>query len=158
MLFRSPDIRYSFGDLEEGPAAFRASSHLDDPHSNFWRDFEQVLTLGGRFDEAGTFTAPYVFTDWPDTVPVFDHMAVVGNNVRVRMAPNAKAAIVTTLSHCLVQSVQPSGNNDEWYQVRLQDGREGHINAQYLRSPIDYRAAFQVINGQWKMIFFIAGD
>lgn len=158
MTIASPNIHFSFGDVENGPVAFRAGLNLDDPRSSFWPDLQNALQLGGRFDSAGVFTAPYVFTDWPDAVDLVDYMAVTGRNVRVRAAPNVEAETLATLSHCLVQAVQPSGKDDNWYQVRLQDGREGHIHAQYLRSPLDHRAAFESIHGQWKMIFFIAGD
>jgi hypothetical protein len=42
--------------------------------------------------------------------------------------------------------------------VRLPDGRAGFVDSRFVRSPIDYRAAFARIDGRWQMTLFLAGD
>jgi hypothetical protein len=42
--------------------------------------------------------------------------------------------------------------------IQLDDGRQGYVHSRYLRSPIDYRASFTLIDGQWRMTSSIAGD
>ena len=55
-----------------------------------------------------------------------------------------------------VRAAQPE--DESWRAVRLPDGRAGFVDRRYLRSPIDYRAAFARIDGRWQMTLFLAGD
>ena len=42
--------------------------------------------------------------------------------------------------------------------VQLADGRAGYMWHAYVRSPVDYRALFNLIGGRWRMTAFVAGD
>ena len=46
----------------------------------------------------------------------------------------------------------------EWTRIKLRDGRTGYISSRYVRSPIDYRAVFNKMDGRWRMTAFVAGD
>ena len=45
-----------------------------------------------------------------------------------------------------------------WWAVTLPDGESGYVEARLAVSPVDYRAGVQETDGQWRMIFFLAGD
>lgn len=150
------DIEFSFGG-ENGVRNFSNFFDLNRGGSAaFWKEMRQVLRLGGKFKN-GEFHAPYVYANWPKNLDAFTHSAVVGSGVRIRSRPSLDAPAIGTASYEILRlrSVEaPSG----WKAVRTQDGRPGFIASGYLRSPIDYRAHFKRVNGEWKLTVFIAGD
>jgi SH3-like domain-containing protein len=54
--------------------------------------------------------------------------------------------------------IRSPGHPYGWLQVALADGQRGFVADRYLRSPIDYRVAFEKQDGNWRMTFFLAGD
>ncbi len=149
-----PDIKVSFGG-DDGREAFRAVvTSADD---DFWAEFGSILAMGGRFGGDDSFTAPYVFSDWPSTFDAFSCVAIVGRGVAVRREPALAAPVVARLDHRIVEVVaeQPAA---EWTRVRLADGRHGFIATRYVRSPIDHRARFVFEGGRWQLVFYVAGD
>ena len=46
----------------------------------------------------------------------------------------------------------------DWYEIKTLGGKKGFVKAEFVRSPIDYRAGFEKKSGKWKMTFFLAGD
>lgn len=157
-----PDVRNTFGD-DNGIAAFRRRWGLAEGGDDLWRELGLVLALGGSFSDDSTFTAPYVFSAWPDTLDAFEHVAVIGRGVRVRAAPDAASAVIGVLSFAVVPRVYDPKRGTEpassrWVAVRLGDGRTGFVAAGYVRSPVDYRAIFRRRGGQWQLLTFIAGD
>ena len=74
-----PTIRVGFGG-GGGIADFREQWQLDQPESSpLWQELGEVLALGGSFSDEGprTFTAPYVFSKWPESVDSFEFLAAV---------------------------------------------------------------------------------
>ena len=106
----------------------------------------------------GAFTAPYVFTQWPDGTDPVDYMAVVASGVRVRGAASADAPTVGTLDFSVVELVDPPAVGARWAKVRLPTGRTGFVDVQLLRSPTDYRIRCVKRNGRWQVVSFLAGD
>lgn len=151
------DIKNSFGG-DDGFDEFKKTWNLDKPDSKLWETLATVLALGGTFDEEGAFTAPYVFTSWPDDLDAFDHMAVTGNGVRVRSEPNTSAPTLATLSFSIVECLPDNDPDKPWVTIRLPSGKTGYIDRRFVRSSIDYRASFSKIDGRWQMTFFLAGD
>ena len=151
-----PDIRNSFGG-DDGIAAFRERWRPEAPDSPVWTTLAEVLSLGGLFDAEGRFVAPYVFSAWPADVDAFEHVAVLGRGVRVRAAPHAGAEPLALLDFAIVR-LQPDQPDAGWSAVRLADGRRGFVHRRLVRSPVDYRAAFEKSHGGWKMTLFLAGD
>ena len=45
-----------------------------------------------------------------------------------------------------------------WLKVETLGGKKGFVGAEFVRSPIDYRAIFVKEKGKWKMSTFVAGD
>lgn len=153
----SPRVLNSFGP-DNGLETFRRMWALDDSGSRFWREFGAVLALGGSFDNAGRFVAPYTYSEWPQSRDAFTHVAVIGESVNVREAPSLDAAAVDSASFEILRSLEPGGKTGNWTRVVLDDGRAGYISNRYIRSPIDYRAIFEKQYGRWWLTVFVAGD
>ena len=150
-----PQIKLGFGG-DDGVDALKRT--LETADSDAWHELDEVLELGGTFQEPDTFVAPYVFSRWPDQFDSFEHVAVIGSSVRIRTRPALSAPVVATVSYAILK-LGPDGYSEEpWIGVRLSDGRPGFVDAKFARSPIDYRAAFKFEDGRWRMIFFAAGD
>ncbi len=153
-----PDIKVSFGG-DDGIARFSEIWSPDAADSRLWETLAAVLALGGTFTQADTFTAPYVFADWPEDVDAFEHAAIVGSRVRVRAAPTLEAPAIASLSYAIVELADRAADADDaWVAVRLTDGRTGFVARRYVRSPLDYRAIFQKAGDGWRLRAFVAGD
>jgi hypothetical protein len=160
-----PNIQISFGG-EEGIQAFRELWKPEDVNSEVWNTLAQLLRLGGSFGESkNEFWAPYVFSRFADDCGGFDFSAIIAKDVRVRTEPNDKAPMITSLSYDIVLNVsgtdspEPKNKADPaWVRIRLPDGREGFVSAQFIRSPTNYRAGFKKTGGKWLLTHLIAGD
>jgi hypothetical protein len=56
----------------------------------------------------GTFAASYVFGRWPEPFDSFEHVAVLGANVRVRAEPGPQGRILTALTFDVVRLAAPA--------------------------------------------------
>jgi hypothetical protein len=151
-----PNIRVAF-DGAGGPEAFR-EYHVNNPEEDFWREFGQILALGGRFRTPAAFDAPYVFSDWPEEFDAFECLAVIGTSVRLRARPGLNGRVLGALSFGIVQLLPDQPSDPEWRHVRSADGRTGYMASRYLRSPIDHRALFEFIEGRWWLVAYVALD
>jgi hypothetical protein len=155
-----PDIKFSFGD-DHGVAGFERYWELDRPQtSKLWQELTTVLSLGGRLREADgavEFWAPYTFTDFPGDWDAFESAVILGADVNLRAGPGADTAIVERLTFDIVRTIgQETG---EWVKIIGHGGKEGYVARRYIRSPIDYRAAFvKTPTGVWRMKLLVAGD
>jgi hypothetical protein len=151
------NVRVSFGGAN-GIEAFR-KEHLENRDSDFWEEFAKILRLGGRFRREDSFDAPYTFSAWPGDLDSFECLVVVGTRVRARAAPGLNARILTALDFAIVRALPPEGApTPGWRRVQLADGRIGYMASQYVRSPIDHRALFQLQDGRWWLMAYVAGD
>ncbi|HEY6806269.1 MAG TPA: SH3 domain-containing protein [Pyrinomonadaceae bacterium] len=147
-----------------GIASFKTTWHAERPNSTLWSELLKVISLGGHFDEKDhSFSAPYLFGGFPEDVDEFEHGAIIEDGVRVRKEPSTRGEVLATLSFDIIEvptwDPQKSTNDKrEWLLVKLADGQKGYVAAEYVRSPIDYRAIFEKKNGKWMMTAFIAGD
>lgn len=153
-----PSIKNSFGG-NGGIEEFKDMWHPERPDSEVWKELGAVLSLGGTFTAPNQFTAPYTFSKWPNDVDSYDNIAVTGSNVRIRSAPSLDASILTRVSFAILKLAEESrdGHRAEWTAVEV-NGRTGYIKSEFVRSPIDYRAAFEFSGGQWRLVFFLNGD
>jgi hypothetical protein len=149
-----PGIRLSFG-ADNGINVLR--TQLRDPKTTLWADLATALALGGTFAAPTSFTAPYVFASWPSNADSFECAAVIGESVRVRRTAEADSAVVGRVSFEIVQ-VLPDSRSATVVHVRLASGVTGFVSAAFVRSPIDRRATFERVNGQWRLRSFVAGD
>ncbi|HET9532073.1 MAG TPA: SH3 domain-containing protein [Blastocatellia bacterium] len=158
----SPNVKNGFGG-NDGIEEFKKLWRPDHSDSEFWNTMMKVLALGGTFDGAGRFMAPYTYSKFPDEIDGFTHGAVLGENVRVRKEPALDGSVAGTLSYDIVKVVewgakQAVANNQNWVLVSLRDGAKGYVAKTYIRSPIDYRAGFEKRDGRWMLTFFVSGD
>jgi len=150
------NIKNSFGG-DDGLERFRSGWKLDAADSELWDRLGTVLALGGAFHDKDTFVAPYTFAKWPNDVDSFEHVVLVGANIRVRAAPRSDAATLTTMSFAILPRGKEQGADAAWTAVRV-DQRTGYVASRLARSPIDYRAIFALREGQWRLVTFVAGD
>jgi hypothetical protein len=152
-----PRIRNTFGD-NDGIDEFRKMWNSGTADSEIWDVLGTVLGLGGSFQDADTFAAPYIFSRWPETFDSFEHVAVIGTDVRVRSQPRADATAIATMSFSILPMVRPDVEVDGWTAVRVAGNRTGFIASQFVRSPVDYRAIFRYEGRQWQLVTLVAGD
>lgn len=160
------NIKNGFGG-EDGIANFKKNWKITSAKSELWSELLTVLTHGGTFDDRrrNSFYAPYLFTKFPEDIDAFEYEAIFGNNVNLRLKPDAKSAVVATLSYNIVKvdyqnSIKISKNSEQysWLKIETLGGKKGFAKPEFVRSSIDYRAGFEKVKGKWMLTFFLAGD
>lgn len=160
-----PDISYTFG-LGSGPGrtGFKKEWKLDTKpaESELWWTMRQVLDMGGSFSEEGkAFEAPYVFSCWPEQYDSFTHGAIIRPDAVLRPKASHIGQPVATLKYSIVQVLDGERVQNEglkWIKVQVPGGPKGYVEAGDFRSPLDYRARFERLQGTWRMTSFVAGD
>jgi hypothetical protein len=157
-----PQIRNSFGD-NGGAREFRKKWKPESPDSELWNELVEILSLGGAFRKAGKgrdFWAPYVYSNFPEDVDAFEYVAVTGQNVNVRQKPDPASPVISALSYDLVKAPEGLSGNEAagWIKIVTPGGKEGFVSAQFVRSPVDYRASFTKVKGKWMLSALVAGD
>ncbi|GJM34034.1 MAG: hypothetical protein DHS20C18_30350 [Saprospiraceae bacterium] len=163
-------IKCSFG-AENGIPAFVQMWQLDSPEntqkSEVWTTLENILMLGGTFSKnKTTFSAPYVFSTFPDAYDAFEYGAVTGRGVRVRDKPSLQSNVIKTVSYDIVKIIKqasiPETIGDQtypWLEIEMLDGKKGFIFGQFVNNPTSWRALFSINDaGQWRMVSLLAGD
>jgi heme-degrading monooxygenase HmoA len=153
-----PGIRFSFGG-DGGQESFRDWLTSDAEAEAHWRAIEEVLALGGSFQSADSFAAPYMFTaELPETFDVYATYFVLGQATPIRIDPEPDAEVIATVTGAVVQATNGEDFEEPYREVVRSDGSRGFVETPLLRSVIDYRALFNRIDGDWRMTAFIAGD
>lgn len=162
------NITNSFGG-DGGIAEFKKRWNLGSAKSEFWKEFLVVITNGGTFSKergsAKQFWAPYTFNSFPADLDTFEYEAIFGNNVNLRVKPATDASVLATLSYNVIKTdyensvkLPLSEDQYDWLKIETLGGKKGYVMAEYVRSPIDYRAGFEKKGVLWKMTSFITGD
>jgi hypothetical protein len=156
----SPTVGVGFGAEPNTRDEFMQMWNVNAPDSKVWDTLTEILENGGYFvDFQGRrqFTAPYTFSGWPQSVDSFVYCAVSAPKASLYSQPDTGSSVVGTLSYDLVK---PDGGckNPEWQKVSTDTGLSGFLQTKYLRSPIDYRATFEVVGGRWMLVSLVAGD
>jgi len=163
------NIKLSFG-TDSGIERFIEMWNPNSPQSDIWKELGDVVRLGGTFGygkySRDTFWAPYVFGLSGQLGDVWDAV-IVANNAQVHAQPSSSSPVIAVLSYDVVKFGPYDPNpvmekigefSYPWKQIRLGDQRTGYIYGRYVRSPLDYRAAFKKIDGAWKLTVFVKGD
>jgi len=160
------NIKNSFGG-NDGSEEFKKAWKINGPTSDFWNEFLPVITNGGKFSEGENneklFFAPYSFNSFPDDLDAFSYSVIFGNNVNLRSKADMNSSVVASLSYNVVEVINSTKANKNaekvsWYEIKTLGGKRGFVKAEFVRSPIDFRAGFEKKSGKWKMTAFIAGD
>jgi len=150
-----------------GNEEFKSQWNWSSDDSPFWFTMNKLLQLGsGKHNGDRFYSIPYVSSDWPghEKYDVFEHMAITGNNVNVRINPNLKTSeVIGQFSYDIVKvdynKSIPSFDQAIWYYTESLDGKlKGYVFWKNVWSPVGYRATFEFINNEWKMTILIQGD
>jgi hypothetical protein len=80
---------------------------------------------------------------------------ILGARVPVRAAPSPESRVIATLNWDVVTAAPNRPGYDDWWWVRLADGRRGYVTgAGHLRRFGDFRAVFERQRGRWRMTVF----
>jgi hypothetical protein len=161
-------IQFSFG-AENGKEAFIQQWGLDKnpQQSTVWKELRDVLSHGGSLGDNQLYTAPYIFTKFPEGYDHFQYGAILGRNVILREKPSIDSKTIMQLSYEVVEmsgeysenTIDINGDSYHWVKIRTLDGNAGYVAEKYARNPVDYRIGVQEqADGNWKIVFFIAGD
>lgn len=160
----APQIKNSFGG-NEGIDGFKRLWEMDSATTPVWTALTRVLSMGGEQSDDTIFVAPYVFAFWPDSLDSFEHVAVIGSSVKVYENPVPDARALGTVDHSILRLLSWKGLASDgipadtiWADVRLPNGARGWLRSADIYSPVGWRAMFVRQGGQWRMIFFVAGD
>ena len=146
------------GRAEFGKRLAKSTAH--------WDELVWVLEHGGKFEKDGTFMAPYTFSADTGDLDPFEAGVLVAK-AKVHAEPRADAPVLAELDRTAVRVVDWKGTENtprpfykrqDWVQVELAGKRKGWLQAKFVRSTVDFRAAIAKVRGVWKMTVFIAGD
>jgi hypothetical protein len=162
----SSDIYVSHGG-NGGVDEFKSQWDWTSDDSSFWSTMDRLLQLGGgKYKGDGSYKIPYVSSNWPgdEKYSVFEHMAITGTNVNVRINPHLKTSeVVGQFSYDIVkvdyEKSIPAFDEATWYYTESLDGKlKGYVFRDYIWSPVGYRAIFEFIDNEWKMTILVGGD
>jgi hypothetical protein len=145
-------------DGESGRKAMRRIWGLDKPTtSKLWAELSEVMRLGCAVTEQGVAVAPSLIETLPENADEFETVVAVKAAI-LRAGPDEKARPIEMLSWDLLTAKNGIDETSGWTKVALKDGRTGFVRSSALRSPVGYRATFELKAGQWRMTAFVAGD
>lgn len=157
----TPSATASFGG-DEGPEGFKRAYGIGQPDSPFWPEFIKAAKLGGVFLQEDLFTVPYTSGDLPEIVDPYINVIAIGDKTLLYAEPKEGANVVADVTHQLLEQIdiEPADlekTGPDYLRVKA-DAGEGYVKVGEFRSPLDYRAVFQNIAGEWKLVAFVAGD
>ena len=127
-------------------------------YGDMWKEFAAVLALGCAKDEDGMIMLPWYWgQDFGDLDP-FSTMLTIRDGVKVRSAPTATAEVVKTLGWEAVAITADYLPDAEFTEIQLDGQPNGYVETSALRSMIDYRLLAEQVDGEWRIITFVAGD
>lgn len=153
-----PNVKISFGG-HSGWDGLVSYWSLADGSEGFYRMMKTTLQYGAVDTSGGqgnSYSAPYVFTDFPDDLDPYTFGVVVGSGVNLRTRPTTDAEIIGKASYEVLKVIEPE--TDDWVKVQLADGTRAYIYGTYLWSPIGYRAKFTKVDNTWLLESFVKGD
>jgi len=152
----SPDIKSSFGG-DEGLDGFRAHWGLASGSTRLWAVLADVLMMSGRFEGPDRYVAPYTYFGLPDSLDPFTHLIVLKPAVRVFARADTTSPVVGILAYHVVR-IADTVPPESWVGIAMKDRGVGFVQSAFVRSPLDYRITIERENGQWRIVYFLAGD
>ncbi|MCP4639173.1 MAG: hypothetical protein GY851_02000 [bacterium] len=177
-----PGCKLSFDD-QDGRNDLDSEWNPGSPETELWTTLREVLGNGGmfyrgidRYYKGGhLYDYPakgYLLLREPETPSAFEaphwahapgwylDVAVIDENVPVYAAQDTSSEVLWTLSYEVVPGewdFDPPSSGD-WVIVKRGE-KTGYVQSSKVRSPVGYRAVFgRGEDGDWKMVFFLAGD
>lgn len=158
LALAADDIILDFGG-GTGKELLRERLNAEDGY--LWDALDQIMTLGCASDGA-SMTLPWYFAQ---DIPVdpFVGAIVTGEGVPLRASPSAEAEELAQISWDVVEVQADLTKEDRvvrvaWVNRQNRNRLEGFIDAENLRSIIDYRVIASRRNDRWRITNFVAGD
>lgn len=130
--------------------------------SPLWDEFSTILSIGGTFSDKNktVFEAPYVYSRWPENTDGKKYWAITGKHINLRQQPDMNADVIAQLSYNIVRVSNVPELDSKWEKIIMQDGRQGYVLKQFIRSRYDYSATFVKVKdnkgkGKWLLKKFI---
>ena len=132
------NIKLSFGG-DDGIESFRRIWRPTEADSELWAELGAVLALGGTFSSESSFTAPYVFSKWPDKFDGFEHVALIASERQdsLRAAGRRINRRELELRDSPVARANGIVEADGWTAVQLDNEQTGYVASRFARSPIE---------------------
>ncbi|MEO1968335.1 MAG: hypothetical protein ABGW87_06440 [Sphingomonadaceae bacterium] len=151
-----PNVKLDFGG-SKGIGAFR--ERLADKQGQLWDELDALTILGCAHAKNGDMVMPWYAAQPMDDIDTANAMIVVGADVPLLQAPNANAPKVATETWDAVTLTDGYHPDAEYLKVKTPSGKEGYMEADMLRSPLDYRLRVSPAAGnQWHIVSFVKGD
>lgn len=123
-----------------------------------WRALDEMLPLGCAVQD-GELVLPWFFAQDLGGDNPYDMLLVTGERVPLLPRADAEARPVRLLSWALVEPGEGYDERSRFQPVRMAGGGlSGFVEAERLRSPLDYRLIVAQGAAGWKIEAFIAGD
>ena len=162
------NIKIGFGG-GDGIKEFKKKWEADN-YEQLWPVMKRILENGGAFmkDNNGKdlqqhiFQAPYVFSNWPDSLDAFELSAIIHERTPIYKQATTESEILTKLSYEIVDVelfIPEENSKERFIYIKTLDGKvKGYTDEENLYSPVGYRALFGKVNGKWKLQALVAGD
>jgi len=158
------EIMSSFGGVPGKPYFYDYWAYMD-----LWAKLGEIIALGGVYYQAGEyhqanrgkcFVAPYTFAELDGDA--FEQYAVIGKDVPAHEKKSARSKVIASLDYNILEfhnsdEFRKKGPED-FVSVTLPTGETGYVQRKYLRSPTDYRLCIEQKDGEWKLLWLVAGD
>ena len=140
---------------------------------NLWAALNDIIALGGVYYSRGSerypsygncFVAPYTYAKFDETgVDAFEHYVVIDKGVPVYAEESVESEVITKLDYRILAYHRDNGDlfskgPEDFVSVTTLTGATGYMQKQYLRSPMDCRLCIEQKDGEWKLLWLIAGD
>jgi len=156
LAITASDIEWSLDADHPGRPGFIKEWSLDQPgKATIWPEFEAALALGCALDP-GKASIPYMYGRLPEARDVFATTMPNRPRVNLRAGPSTDSAVVALLDWDILTIIDD--NNTSWTHVKTDDGKEGYVRVDFLRTALAYRAVFEKRAGKWTLAVFINGD
>ena len=138
---------------------------------NLWAVLDEIVALGGVYYPKTSkdypsyekfFVAPYTFQRDFEGLDGYGFYVVIDKGVPVYKEEDAESEVVTKLDYRILEFHHSDAfwdkGPEDFVSVTTLSGSTGYIQKKFLRSPIDYRLCIEQKDGEWKLLWLIAGD
>lgn len=159
------DIALSFGgDSGRENFARNLAGNGDVDRANYWQELETTLALGGILVSPNSFCTPYLacvdLGYGSDPSEPFNTYVALTDGVQIHVEPDQNSDVKLQLSYDIIKTDDADGSDPfrHYPWIAIKSPGEGFVLAQHVRSPADYRAWLEKIDGVWQLTAFVTGD
>jgi hypothetical protein len=151
LAMTSADVKVTNG--RTGIAALRREWQMDRSSQGFLRELDGILKMGGRFSQSScTFVAPYVWTEFPESLHDVDYVVAIQERAPILERPGTGRTVAYASTGELLKFDLGERN---WLHVTTANGTGGYINQSTVRKSNAYRLYITKIMEEWKIVGFL---